>query len=471
MGKVRFLYIFILILLAVTFLNVCSEKKDPISPYNSNYDPEKWMPQTLKLKEKNIHTVELSWEQLEENIDGFMIDKEVGNGDIIVGIDTLNRRKRDYTDTSAVPTKKNTYWVYAYADENKSKSISKEITIEFPGPADLEATQESLTEIKLSWEDNSKGEDGFVIDRNTETNNWIESYAITGPEEETWTDTSVYVNNKYTYRIYAYKGEEISEQIDTIVTVEFPPPSNLELEQLSDTEIKLDWNYTSIGEDGFIIDRQKKNNDWVELDRVNKEIKTFIDNDLVYGESYTYRIKAYIADYESESSNIPGYLKMIIPAPGNLQAQIINYESVNLTWTDNCNFENGYKVERKEDAQSYENVAELAANTISFTDNTVLQNTEYIYRVCAYTENNQSEYTESDVINTKNISPTASFTVAPESGVIGTEFTFDASDCSDPEDDNANVEVRWDWENDGVWDTDYSTTKTATHKYNSNRTF
>ncbi|MCA8974804.1 MAG: hypothetical protein KDC98_08780, partial [Planctomycetes bacterium] len=41
----------------------------------------------------------------------------------------------------------------------------------------------------------------------------------------------------------------------------------------------------------------------------------------------------------------------------------------------------------------------------------------------------------------------------------------DASTSSDPEDPESALEVRWDWTNDGVWDTDWTTTKTANHSY------
>lgn len=68
-------------------------------------------------------------------------------------------------------------------------------------------------------------------------------------------------------------------------------------------------------------------------------------------------------------------------------------------------------------------------------------------------------------ISLSNDSPTASFTVDPLSGNTSTTFNFDASGCLDKEDPTSALEVRWDWENDGTWDADYSTIKTATHQY------
>ncbi len=49
----------------------------------------------------------------------------------------------------------------------------------------------------------------------------------------------------------------------------------------------------------------------------------------------------------------------------------------------------------------------------------------------------------------------------------GTTVTFDASGVTDPDDSTATLTVRWDWENDGVWDTTWSTDKTAAHQFST----
>jgi len=73
----------------------------------------------------------------------------------------------------------------------------------------------------------------------------------------------------------------------------------------------------------------------------------------------------------------------------------------------------------------------------------------------------------SDTINVAiaTAAPTAIFSVTPESGTSATVFTFDASSSADEEDNAQNLQVRWDWENDGTWDTQYTIDKTATHSY------
>ncbi len=68
-------------------------------------------------------------------------------------------------------------------------------------------------------------------------------------------------------------------------------------------------------------------------------------------------------------------------------------------------------------------------------------------------------------VEAANIKPTAFFTVSPEEGTINATFHFDASGSSDPEDDVSMLLVQWDFENDGVWDTEYRVIKTINHVF------
>jgi hypothetical protein len=64
-----------------------------------------------------------------------------------------------------------------------------------------------------------------------------------------------------------------------------------------------------------------------------------------------------------------------------------------------------------------------------------------------------------------NDAPTACFQALPPVGTTETLFTLDASCSSDRQDSTGALLVRWDWENDGVWDTDWTRTKLASHRY------
>ncbi len=61
--------------------------------------------------------------------------------------------------------------------------------------------------------------------------------------------------------------------------------------------------------------------------------------------------------------------------------------------------------------------------------------------------------------------PKASFTIAPGAANATTPFTVDARSSWDLEDFTSALQVRWDWEGDGVWDTPWSRGKVAQHQY------
>jgi len=70
-----------------------------------------------------------------------------------------------------------------------------------------------------------------------------------------------------------------------------------------------------------------------------------------------------------------------------------------------------------------------------------------------------------------NSVPWAYFTVTPIWGNVTTVFTVDASNSNDTEDPTSALKVRWDWEADGYWDTNWTTEKVAYHTYSAVGTY
>jgi parallel beta-helix repeat protein len=66
-----------------------------------------------------------------------------------------------------------------------------------------------------------------------------------------------------------------------------------------------------------------------------------------------------------------------------------------------------------------------------------------------------------------NNPPIAAFTYTPNEVYTCIPVAFDASSSSDVEDPVSALQVRWDWENDGTYDTTLSNQKTTQHSFNS----
>jgi uncharacterized protein (TIGR02145 family) len=70
-----------------------------------------------------------------------------------------------------------------------------------------------------------------------------------------------------------------------------------------------------------------------------------------------------------------------------------------------------------------------------------------------------------------NTPPTALFTVSPSSGTTSTNFAFDASGSTDNETPTSQLQVRWDFDGNGSWDTNWDTDKTQNHQYSTEATY
>jgi hypothetical protein len=78
-------------------------------------------------------------------------------------------------------------------------------------------------------------------------------------------------------------------------------------------------------------------------------------------------------------------------------------------------------------------------------------------------QGNTSEF--SSAYNLACTAPTVCFAVNPAQGPVETVFTFDATCSHDAEDPDTALSVRWDWEDDGTYDTAFSGDLQATHSY------
>jgi len=80
-------------------------------------------------------------------------------------------------------------------------------------------------------------------------------------------------------------------------------------------------------------------------------------------------------------------------APSNLQATVLSDTAIRLTWQDNSNNEDGYKIERKIGAGgTYVEVSSISANTVNWNDTGLSDSTVYFYRMRAYNSIGNSNY-------------------------------------------------------------------------------
>jgi parallel beta-helix repeat protein len=82
-----------------------------------------------------------------------------------------------------------------------------------------------------------------------------------------------------------------------------------------------------------------------------------------------------------------------VPAtPSSLNSNVISQNRVDLTWTDGCNTEEGFKIERRTPSGSWVQLQAVGINVTTYQDNNLTPATSYEYRVRAYNSTGNSGY-------------------------------------------------------------------------------
>lgn len=85
--------------------------------------------------------------------------------------------------------------------------------------------------------------------------------------------------------------------------------------------------------------------------------------------------------------------------PSDLVVNADSSTDIDLSWFDNSNNEDGFKVYRSR-GSSFNLIADLGPNTSSYRDSGLKPNTRYYYRVSAYNEAGESDYSNEEYATT-----------------------------------------------------------------------
>ncbi|MCK4445714.1 MAG: hypothetical protein KAW56_01385 [Candidatus Marinimicrobia bacterium] len=259
-------------------------------------------------------------------------------------------------------------------------------------PKNLITEQIDITKVKLTWKQDEKRIEGFKIDRKIGSNAWQNEYALIEKDTKELIDTLAVPDSLNKYRLYAYAGDRNSSVIEKVVTTAFPAPTNLSAEAVSDQSISLKWDDNCTFEDGYGVERkEEKEENFTEVAVLGENATSYNDEGLIYGKTYAYRVNRFTnLNYSDYSLTINATI--ILSAPTNITALAISNNDIKLSWQDNSTFEEGFRIERKENDGNFEQFAELGANVSEYNDIGLSEDIFYTYRVYAFTSSHLSEY-------------------------------------------------------------------------------
>src|SRR5438105_5530515 len=179
--------------------------------------------------------------------------------------------------------------------------------------------------------------------------------------------------------------------------------------------------------DGFRVERAGSGaGPWTTLVSTSPGITSTQDgNSTPSQERVCYRVVAFNKYGDAPASNTA--CTAFPFAPTNLVAKAVDGQTIDLTWTDNSAFEDGYEVQRCCQTGSIV-VANLPANAVSYRDAGLVANTRYYYTVRA--KKDQGFSAPSDYANALTATAPPSAPVAgayPASSSIITVYWYDTS--------------------------------------------
>jgi len=226
-------------------------------------------------------------------------------------------------------------------------------------------------------------------------------------------DSSVSPNTAYYYILKAErkvsgKHADISPASSAVRIKITPPtaPTNLTASASSCSEARLSWTDNSDNEEHFVVERKEEGGTYAELEMLDPDTTTYTDSSVEGEKLYYYRVKAVNSAGDSGYSNearvsVPE-CKTMPDAPTNLIGSAVSESEVHLSWSDNSDNEDGFKIERKEEGGTYSVIATVNTNVSEYRDAGLSADTLYYYRVKAFNSKGESDYSNEVSVRTKS---------------------------------------------------------------------
>lgn len=283
-------------------------------------------------------------------------------------------------------------------------------------PSNLTVQVAGITQVNLNWTDNSSNETSFKVERKVGASGAFVEIGSVAAGVTTYNDTGAASGVENFYRVRSANGSGYSSysNVSSGTTPGPRAPSTLSGVVISQTQINLTWSDDSTNETGFKLERaQGQAGTYAQIALLGAGVTSYNDTGLTANTEYLYRIRSYNAEGDSNYS-LP-ISKTTLPnppgAPANLNANVVSYSNINLTWTDQATNETGFKIERQTGAGAFAEIATVGVNSTGYTDTTAAPLTQYTYRIRAYNTGGFSDYATSSAVNTPaNSSPTVSIT-------------------------------------------------------------
>jgi len=204
--------------------------QDNSSSYSNEANAEELninAPYNLKYSVTSLTELTLSWEDKSNMETGYKIERKTGLTGTWSEIASIGANSTSYKVKGLNSGTTYFFRVKAYSTSNNLEYSSSEIEVFMklpPPPSDLKVNISSPSHVVLQWKDNSVDEEGFIIERKSVKDDFIE-IARVGRNIQAYTDISTAAGSVYFYRVKAFNSVAGTDYTN-MVSIETSPANS-----------------------------------------------------------------------------------------------------------------------------------------------------------------------------------------------------------------------------------------------------
>ncbi len=331
----------------------------------------------------NTNQVTVTWRNNSKALTESSIKRIGGTGNLVLVAGS--EYTSTFTDPDLILEQQNQYTVVS-TDSNGHSSLDGDAVSIVPIDHPNITVSVNNGTAAISW-----GSYGYIsnfeLQRSKYTTSWGEWQTLSTQLAAGSTSTTDVLTTAgvYRYRLAAkstslYTGySNISESVAKPAA-----PRNLAAQFSSNTSISLSWTNAEGNDSPLKIEKRTGSGSYSEIALLPKDSTSYIENFIVTSnENYYYRITAFDSENNKDVGSECRITAVLPQAPASLSLSLESNTQIKLSWIDRSTNETGFSIERKTGTGSYVLLGTVAANAVSYEDNTVSSDYTYTYRVWA----------------------------------------------------------------------------------------
>lgn len=165
----------------------------------------------------------------------------------------------------------------------------------------------SPTDVQLNWTEDYPDEDGFYVDRKLWNGAWEKKILQVGANTTMAVDTTAELGKVYYYKVYAFKGNQESEEEQVQYNFYLPAPQNLDYDfsWSQPNRMRLFWQNQAVWADSIVVARRLEGEQWTpHVAVLDGSATEYIDQDYNVSLTTSWGFTAYYQEHVSQQATL-----------------------------------------------------------------------------------------------------------------------------------------------------------------------